>query len=155
MAPVRPIGRQSTSSTTRSAEWVSTLRRPCNRPARASSRDVIKFGQCAVVDASTALTSAAIAKLIARCVLPNTRRAQEVTISRPFDEAKLVETLDLLAAERRLKGEVEVTELLDGGETAGAHRRLQASVVADLTFGGISVRSRRVRRACHRRRSGE
>src|SRR5690606_24089623 len=46
------------------------------------------------------------------------------------------QALDLLAADARLKAEVEVAEQLHRRQSAGAHRRLETAVVAELDLGG-------------------
>jgi hypothetical protein len=45
--------------------------------------------------------------------------SEEDHILAAFDEAELVQALDLLAAQRRLKSEIEVPELLDRGQVSG------------------------------------
>ena len=47
-----------------------------------------------------------------------------------FEEAELVQTLDLLAMDRRLKREVKLLERLDRRQSRRAHRRLHTTVVA-------------------------
>lgn len=59
---------------------------------------------------------------------------QEDDVFTPLDEAELVETLHLLPTERRLEGKIKLGEPLDGGQATGAHRGLQASVVAQLNL---------------------
>src|SRR5689334_1231794 len=66
--------------------------------------------------------------------LAHTWWAQEDDVFPPLDEAELVETLELLLPERRLEGEIELGEPLDRGQPTGAHRGLQASVVAQLNL---------------------
>ena len=82
-----------------------------------------------VVDAATALRGGD-READRQVRLADARRPEEDDILAALDEAELVQTFDLLATERRLKRKVEVAELLDGGQTAGAHRGLQAPVVA-------------------------
>lgn len=65
-----------------------------------------------------------------------------------LDEAELVQTLDLLAAERRLKGEVELAQLLHRGQAAGAHRRLEPPVIPQLNLGGQQLLERFRRGEC-------
>ena len=68
--------------------------------------------QSAVVDGRPRW-AAVIARLMARCVLP-TAGAPRARHSPPIDEAELVETLDLVALERRVGVEVEVGERFHG-----------------------------------------
>jgi hypothetical protein len=67
-----------------------------------------------------------MARLIAKCVFPNARWAEEDHILTTLHETELVQTLDPFATERRLEGDVEVAELLDGGEATGTHRGLSS-----------------------------
>src|SRR5262245_55029716 len=83
-----------------------------------------QISERAVVDAPAAL-GGGDGETDRQVGLPDPRRAEEDDILAALDEAELVQTLDLLAAQRRLKGEVEVVELLDHGQPAGAHGRLQ------------------------------
>jgi len=46
-----------------------------------------------------------------------------------------VQTLPLLASQRRLEGEIKLGEAFDGREPTRAHRRLQAPIVAELNLG--------------------
>ena len=57
---------------------------------------------------------------------------QEDDVFTPLDEAELVQTLHLLATERRLEGEIKLGEPLDGGQArleriAACKRRLLRS----------------------------
>jgi hypothetical protein len=74
----------------------------------------------AVVDASTML-GCSDDETDRQVRVANTRRPKEDHALAPFDEAELVQTLDLLTSERGLKAEIEVAELLDRGQTARAH----------------------------------
>lgn len=64
--------------------------------------------------------------------LADAGRAEEDHILGALDEAELVQTLDLLAPQRRLKGEVEVVQLLHRRQPTRAHRRLQPAIVPEL-----------------------
>ena len=66
--------------------------------------------------------------------LADAGRTEEDDVFSPLDEAELVEALHLLATERRLEGKIKLGEPLDGGQPTGAHRGLQASVVAQLNL---------------------
>jgi hypothetical protein len=57
-------------------------------------------------------------------------RLEKDHILTSLDEAELVQTFDLLRAQRRLKGEVQIAELFHHGQSAGPHRGLQAPVIA-------------------------
>src|SRR5687768_11481267 len=57
-----------------------------------------------------------------------------------------MQAFDLLTPQRRLKGEIEVVELFDDGQTAGAHRSLQAPVIAQLRLRGEQLLDRLGRR---------
>jgi hypothetical protein len=69
------------------------------------------------------------------------RRRQEDDILVALDEAELVQAIHLLAAHGRLEGEIKVVELLDDGQSAGPHRGLQPSVVAQLNLRGELLNS--------------
>src|SRR4030095_11415557 len=60
------------------------------------------------------------------------RRAEEDDVFAPLHEAELVETLQLLTPERRVKREIKLGEPFDRGQPAGAHRSLQTTIVAQL-----------------------
>src|SRR5581483_2661232 len=62
------------------------------------------------------------------------RRPQEDDILAALDEAELVQALHLLPTQRRLEREIKVVELFDDGQSAGPHRGLQPSVVAQLNL---------------------
>lgn len=62
--------------------------------------------------------------------LADTRRAQQDDVLLALEEAELVQALDLLTLDRRLKGEVEILERLDRREARRAHRSHQSTVVA-------------------------
>jgi hypothetical protein len=53
-----------------------------------------------------------------------------------------VQTFDLLTTQRGLKGEVEVAQLFDRRQTAGAHRGLQPSIVSELNLRGQQLLNR-------------
>src|SRR5689334_24186140 len=81
-----------------------------------------QVGQRAVVDASAALCGGdGETDRQMRCA--DARWPEEDHILAALDEAEFVQTLDLFAAKRWLKGEVKVAELLDGGQTTGADRK--------------------------------
>jgi len=77
-----------------------------------------------------------MARLIARCVLPHVGRAEKDHIPATFDEAEFVQAFDLLAPQRRLKGEIEIVELLHHRQAAGSHRGLQTAVIPQLNLRG-------------------
>jgi hypothetical protein len=81
--------------------------------------------------------------------LAHARRPEEDDVFAALDEAELVQALDLLAAERRLEGENKLREPFDGGESAGAHRRLEAPIVSELNL-GVEPLLDRVRRSQRR-----
>ena len=56
--------------------------------------------------------------------LAHTGRPEEDHILPALDEAEVMQALDLLTPQRGLEGEVEIMQLLDRGQAAGAHRRL-------------------------------
>jgi hypothetical protein len=62
--------------------------------------------------------------------LPDTGRAQEDHVFLALEEAELMETLDLLSLDRRLKGEIELVHGLDRRQARGAHGGLQPPIVA-------------------------
>jgi hypothetical protein len=66
---------------------------------------------------------------------PNAWWAEEDDVFPPLDKTELVETLHLLSTERRLEGEIKLGEPFDDGQATGAHRGLQASVIAELNLG--------------------
>src|SRR5690606_3288457 len=68
--------------------------------------------------------------------LADAGRPEEDNVFAALAEAELVQTLDLLAAEGRLKREVEVTELLDGRQAARPHGGLEPPVVTQLNLRG-------------------
>ena len=57
--------------------------------------------------------------------------AEEDHVLLPLEEAERVETVELLALDRRLKGEVEVRERLDCRKPRRAHGRIEPSVIAE------------------------
>ena len=69
-----------------------------------------------------------------------------MTFSRRSTKPELVQALDLLAPQRRLKREIEIAELLDHGQATGAHRGLQSPVVAQLNLRGQQLLDRFRRR---------
>src|SRR5690606_12015885 len=70
-----------------------------------------QVGKRAVVDAPATLRRGD-GKADGQVRLADARRSKEDHILAPLDEAELVQAFDLLATERRLKGEVAVAELL-------------------------------------------
>ena len=87
-----------------------------------------------------------MARLIARCVFQAGRPTEDHILA-ALDKPEPVQAFDLLAAERRLKREVEVAQLFDRGQAARAHRGLQPSIVSQLNLGGQQL--------LHRFRRGE
>jgi hypothetical protein len=75
-------------------------------------------------------------------------RAEENDILSALDEAELMQTFDLLAPQRRLKGEIKVPELFDDGQATGTHRGLQPPIVAELRLRGEQLLDRL--RGCQR-----
>ena len=67
--------------------------------------------------------------------LAHPRRAEQDDVLAAVDKSKLVQALDLLALEARLKGEITLPQRLDGRQARGAHRGLQPSVVAQRDLG--------------------
>ena len=104
-----------------------------------------QVGERAVVDAPAALRRRD-GETDRQVRLADARRPEEDHILAALDEAELVQTLDLLAAQRRLKREVEVVELLDDGQSTGAHRGLQPPVIAQLNLRGEQLLDRLRRR---------
>src|SRR5690348_6827504 len=90
-----------------------------------------QVGERAVVDAAATLRRGD-RQTDREVRLADAGRPEEDDILAPLDEAKLVEAFHLLAAQRGLKGEVEVVELLDHGQPTRAHRGLQPSVISQL-----------------------
>jgi hypothetical protein len=86
-----------------------------------------QVGERAVVDASAAL-GGGDRQADGQMRHADPWRSKEDHILAPLDEAELVQAFDLLPAERRLKGEVEVAELLTAGRRlkriAACSRRL-------------------------------
>ena len=74
--------------------------------------------------------------------LPDAGRTEEDHILPTLDEAEVMQALNLLPPQRGLEGEVEVVELLDDGQAAGAHRRLQPPVIAQLNLRGQQLLDR-------------
>ena len=113
---------------------MSTFRRACKRPGglRFFQRGD-QVGERAVVDAPAALRGGD-GETDRQVRFADAGRPEEDHILAALDEAELVQALDLLAAQRRLKGEIEVAELLDDRQSAGAHRGLQPPVIAQLNL---------------------
>src|SRR5690606_29857847 len=93
-----------------------------------------EIGQRAVVDAASAL-GRGDRQADGQVGLSDPGRAQEDHVLLAFDEAQLVQALDLLTTEAGLKREVEAFERLYGRQAAGAHGRLQAAGVPELDLG--------------------
>lgn len=73
-----------------------------------------EVGQGAVVDASSTLRGRD-RQTDGQVRLANARRLEQDDILSALHEAELVQTFDLLTAERRLEREIEIAELFDHG----------------------------------------
>src|SRR5579862_9617878 len=89
--------------------------------------------ECAVIHSSAAL-GCRNGEADRQMRLANPRWTQEHDVLLAIDEAELVQTLDLLALDRGLKGKIEALERLDRRQPRGAHRRLEPAVVAQLNL---------------------
>src|SRR5262245_44464348 len=95
---------------------------------------VDQVSERAVVDAPTALRGGD-GESDSEMGFTDARRTEEHHVLAPLDEAELEEAIDLLTPHGRLKGEIEFSDGLHRGQTARAHGRLQASVIAQGDLG--------------------
>ena len=78
--------------------------------------------------------------------LAHPRRAEQDNVLAAVEESQLVQALDLLALDARLEGEIKLRQRLDGRQARGAHRGLQATVVAQRDLGAQHLLDRFARR---------
>src|SRR5690606_38109431 len=93
-----------------------------------------EIGERAVVDAPPTL-GRGNGQADGQVRLADAGRAQEDDVLFAFDEAELVEALDLFSSDRGLEAEVEALERLYGRKAGGPHGGLEPSVVPELDLG--------------------
>ena len=103
-----------------------------------------EIGERPVVDPPTALRGGD-RETDGEVGFPDARWPEENDILASLDEAERVQAIDLLALDRRLKGEIEFGKRLGCRESRRAHRRLESAVVAQRDLGTEQCLDRRGR----------